>query len=288
MKIVVIGGYGHIGSYLVPQLVKENYDVIAISRGKSKPYVEDRAWEQITHVSLDREKEEHFAKKIAELNADVVVDLINFDINETKKMVAELRNTKLSHYLYCSSVWAHGRAEVLPVEPNVKKEPLDAYGIDKYKSEMYLKEAFRTMGFPATIIMPGQISGPGWTIMNPQATTDLTLFQKIADGEEIILPNFGMETLHHVHAHDVARMFVNAIQHRNQALGESFHAVAEKSLTLYGYALTVYRYFNQESKIKFLPWDKWCAYIDNDAYVDHSYHHLARSGQYSIENAKKN
>lgn len=213
--------------------------------------MEDSAWEKITHLSLDRSKEKNFARKIAELNADVVIDLINFDISETKQMVAELSKTKLSLYLYCSSIWAHGRAEVLPVDPNVKKYPLDSYGIDKYQSELYLKEEFRTNGFPATIIMPGQISGPGWTIINPQSTTDLSVFQKIANGEEIILPNLAMETLHHVHAHDVAKMFVNAMQHRNQSLGESFHAVAEESLTLYGYALTVYRYFDQEPKITF-------------------------------------
>lgn len=45
-----------------------------------------------------------------------------------------------------------------------------------------------------------------------------------------------METLHHVHADDVAQMFMKAIQHKNQVLGQSFHAVSDHSITLYGYA----------------------------------------------------
>ena len=108
-------------------------------------------------------------------------------------------------------------AEVLPLNPDdLKKSPLDDYGRNKFASELYLKEMYRSEGFPATIIMPGQISGPGWTIMNPWANKTPVPFQKIADGEEIMLPNFGMETLHHVHGYDVAQCFFKAISHRNQ------------------------------------------------------------------------
>ncbi len=123
--------------------------------------------------------------------------------------------------------------------------------------------------------------------MNPQATTNPAVFQLIADGKELILPNLGMETLHHVHASDVAQMFVDVINHRNASLGESFHAVAKESMTIYGYARVLYQYFGKEPNISFLPWDKWCEYIDNEDYVDHAYHHLARSGHFSIENAEK-
>lgn len=38
--------------------------------------------------------------------------------------------------------------------------------------------------FPAAVILPGQISGPGWTIMNPWANKTASVFQKIVDGRE--------------------------------------------------------------------------------------------------------
>ena len=287
MKVVVIGACGHIGSYLVPKLVKGGYEVVAVSRGKSRPYVKDPSWSRVEHVYSDRTKETDFADKIAAMDADIVVDLINFHIKDIEAMTEAIKETRLSHYLFCSSIWAHGRAELLPADPNSLKEPLDDYGINKFQSECYLKQQFRENGFPATIIMPGQISGPGWTIINPLGNTDTGVFQRIADGEEICLPNFGMETLHHVHADDVAQMFYKAITHRNAALGESFHAVASESMTLYGYALAMYRYFNREPKIRFLSWEKWCEYVGDDDLIDHTYYHIARSGQYSIENAKR-
>ena len=287
MKIVVIGACGHIGSYLVPRLVREGHEVVAVSRGKSRPYVEDPAWEQVEPAYMDRTKDADFAGNIAAMKPDVVVDLINFDLEDTKAMVQALGETNLSQYLFCSSIWAHGRAEFLPADPGAAKEPLDDYGIQKWKSECYLKEQYREHGFPATVIMPGQISGPGWTIINPMGNTDVGVFQKIADGEEICLPNFGMETLHHVHADDVAQVFDLAIRHRDQALGESFHAVAEEAMTLYGYALAMYRYFGREPKIRFLSWEKWCQYVGDEALTEHTYYHIARSGQYSIENGKR-
>lgn len=287
MKVVVIGGSGHIGSYLIPKLVKEQHQVIEVSRGKSDPYIKDWTWDKTEHVVLDRSNEPAFSEKIAALNADVVIDLICFKLEEVKEMVEALKETSLSHYLYCSTIWTHGRAETVPVDPNGVKYPLDEYGREKYESEKYLKQEHRLNGFPATMISPGQICGPGWSIINPLGYGDDSVFQTIADGKELSLPNLGMETVHPVHGEDVAQMFVDALNHRNQSLGENFHAVSAESLTLYGYAQAMYRFFGHTPQVRFLSWDKWCEYINDERLTSISYHHLARSGYYSIENAKR-
>ncbi|WP_287714118.1 NAD-dependent epimerase/dehydratase family protein [Blautia sp.] len=287
-KAVVIGAYGHIGTYLVPMLVDGGYKVTAISRGISAPYEDDAAWEKVTKVKLDRNKELEFANKIADMKADIVVDLINFDIAETKKMVKALKGTSCTHYLYCSSCWAHSRAEVLPVnEDNMSSIPLCEYGRDKLASEKYLKEEYENNGFPATCIRPGQISGAGWAIIGPWGNVSVVPFQKIANGEEIKLPNFGMETIHHVHGYDVAQCFYKAITHRENALGEVFEAASGNSITLYGYAKLMYDFFEKEPKISFLPWNDWCEYEGNKEECESTYLHIARSGSYSIEKERK-
>ena len=56
MKVVVIGGGGHIGSFLIPKLVKAQHDVVVITRGKSQPYYQDWTWQKVEHVILDRQK----------------------------------------------------------------------------------------------------------------------------------------------------------------------------------------------------------------------------------------
>lgn len=116
---------------------------------------------------------------------------------------------------------------------------------------------------------------------------DYRVFDQIRRGEELILPNFGIETLHHVHADGVAQVFLNATTHRGSALGESFHAVGNESITLLGDAQAMYRCFGQEERISFLPWKGWCQYIKDEELVDKTYYHIARSGYYSIEKEKR-
>ena len=108
------------------------------------------------------------------------------------------------------------------------------------------------------------------------------MFQDIADGKEIALPNFRQEIIHHVHGYDVAQMFFKAITHRNQALGEAFDAEAATRITLYGFAKHLYEHFGHEPKIKFLPWPEWCKYEGNPEECDHTYYRT-----FSIEKAKR-
>ena len=287
MKAIVIGGTGHIGTYLVPMLVNDGYETVSITRGRSIPYEGNPAWRRAKSIVLDR-LDPSFYSKIASLDADIVIDLVAFQLADVERMVEALQETRLSHYLYCSSCWAHGRAEVLPFDPNdLLKEPLCPYGEQKFATERYLGQLYRETGFPATTIMPGQISGPGWTIMNPWANKTVRPFQIIAEGKPISLPNFGMETLHHVHGYDVAQCFFKAVMHRNVALGETFDAVSGQSITLYGYAKLMYEFFGQTPRIDFLPWPKWCEYVGDVDECEDTYLHIARSGFFTLEKERR-
>jgi len=54
MRVVVIGGTGHIGTYLVPKLVETGYQVISVSRQQREPYQPHGACKAVQHVTLDR------------------------------------------------------------------------------------------------------------------------------------------------------------------------------------------------------------------------------------------
>ena len=58
MRVVVIGGSGHVGTYLVPRLVEAGYEVVSISRGQREPYQVHPAWDEVEQVALDRDTEE--------------------------------------------------------------------------------------------------------------------------------------------------------------------------------------------------------------------------------------
>ena len=55
-RVVIIGGSGHVGTYLVPRLVEAGFEVVNVSRGKREPYSPHAAWSSVRTVELDREK----------------------------------------------------------------------------------------------------------------------------------------------------------------------------------------------------------------------------------------
>ena len=54
MRVAVIGGTGHIGTYLTPALVDAGFTTLCISRGSSKPYLANPAWANVEMVCADR------------------------------------------------------------------------------------------------------------------------------------------------------------------------------------------------------------------------------------------
>src|SRR6185369_6496323 len=102
-RIVVIGGSGHVGTYLVPRLVEAGHQVVNVSRGQRDAYQPNAAWQSVETVVLDREAEETagtFGKKIAALKADIVIDMICFTLPSAQHLVEALRG-KVSHFLHC-------------------------------------------------------------------------------------------------------------------------------------------------------------------------------------------
>ena len=53
MRIVVIGGSGHVGSFLVPRLIRAGHEVINLSRGRRAPYVADGAYSMGGHAPVE-------------------------------------------------------------------------------------------------------------------------------------------------------------------------------------------------------------------------------------------
>jgi peptidoglycan/xylan/chitin deacetylase (PgdA/CDA1 family) len=54
-RVVVVGGTGHIGSYLVPRLVAGGHEVVVVTRGSREPYQPHPAWQAVQRVQIDRE-----------------------------------------------------------------------------------------------------------------------------------------------------------------------------------------------------------------------------------------
>lgn len=287
-RIVIIGGSGHVGTYLVPRLVEAGHQVVNVTRGQRQPYRPHEAWKAVETVVIDRDAEERggiFGSHVAMLEGDIVVDMICFRLDSAEHIVRALQG-RVQHFLHCGTIWVHGPQTTVPATEDAPRNALGEYGTQKAAIEAYLlREAHRNR-FPATVFRPGHIVGPGWTPLNPAGHFNNEAFSVIARGDELALPNFGMETVHHVHADDVAQLVVRAIANWSGAVGEAFNTVSAGAVSLKGYAEAMYRWFGHEPKLKFLPWEEWRA-LQSEKDAQATWEHIYRSPSHSIAKAQR-
>ena len=82
VRIVIIGGSGHVGTYLVPRLVAAEHKV-NVSRAQREPYKAHSAWRLVQQVTADRTAEDAagvFGQRIRELQPDVVIDTVGSQV----------------------------------------------------------------------------------------------------------------------------------------------------------------------------------------------------------------
>ncbi|HEX2721284.1 MAG TPA: NAD-dependent epimerase/dehydratase family protein [Gemmatimonadaceae bacterium] len=258
VRVIVIGATGHIGTWLIPGLVRRGHEVVAVSRGARRPYRDFDEWSDVRHVTIDREQSEQegsFGRRIAALRPDAVVDLICFHPESAVPLVDAL-DGRVEHFIHCGTLWVHGVPRSRPYDETVAREPFGDYGIRKARIESFLLEK-GSEGFPATVLHPGHITGPGWDPINPAGNLDRDVFARLSRGDVVTLPDRGEATLQHVHADDVAQAFALALDKPTASIGESFHVASLNPVTLRSYAEAAAAWWGREANLEYLPMVEW-------------------------------
>jgi nucleoside-diphosphate-sugar epimerase len=293
MRVVVIGGTGHTGVYLVPRLVEAGYEVAVISRQQRRRYEPDgpvgrAAWERVQWVEMDRPESEavgEFGMSVAALEPDIVIDMICFRQESAQQLVDALLG-RIQLLAHCGTIWAGGPSLQVPSTESEPRRPICDYGRRKAEIEEYLLDEARRAGFPAVILRPGHIVGRGWVPVNPAANFNPQVYSDLAQGKGLALPHLGLETLHHVHADDVAQAFMLTLANWGGAVGEAFNITSESALTLRGYAEGLADWFGKPAQLAFLGWDDWKKTVsDEDAAA--TWDHILHSSCCSIEKARR-
>ena len=258
MRIAVIGATGHVGTYLVPRLVRAGHEVVALSRGEREPYHPAPEWGAVARLAVDRDAEDAagtFGGRIAALGADVVIDMICFTPESARQLVDALRPAR-PLLLHCGTIWVHGPAARVPLTEDEPRTAFGDYGTGKAAIEALLWRETMAGGVPSVVLHPGHISGPGWPVITPAGNLDADVWRRLATGEPLALPDLGLGVLHHVHADDVAQAFERALT-RPEAIGASFHVVAAQAMTLRGLAAGVAGWFGREAVLDLVDWPEF-------------------------------
>ena len=161
MKVLILGGTGVISREIVKQSVEKGFDVTIFNRGsKESPFAKD-----IKVVTGDRSDKEGFAKLMAGVDADVVIDMICFNEEQAQQTIEVFRN-KVKQIIFTSSIAAYKRPyNSTPIREDAEflsEDPSFAYGYNKAQLERYLHAEMKVPSSTAiTIIRPSLTFGPG-------------------------------------------------------------------------------------------------------------------------------
>lgn len=282
MRVLVVGATGHVGGYLVPSLVRAGHDVVAMSRGKQRPYRQDDAWDSVEHIRIDRDAadgEGTFVDAVLAARPDAVVDMVCFEPAAASALVDGLAG-RIGRLLMCGTIWVHGPTLVAPTRESDPRRPYGDYGTKKAEIERIVLES----ALPGVVLHPGHISGPGWPVINPVGNLDPAVWRALATGTPLLVPNDGVSTMHHVHAADVADAFGLALT-ADAALGEAFHVVSERAVSTRGLAEAAAGWFGRQTDLRPVPWAEFEAQTTPE-HAGASREHLQRSHVMSIDKAR--
>jgi nucleoside-diphosphate-sugar epimerase len=284
MRVLVIGGSGHIGTFLVPRLVRAGHDVVSMSRGTRQAYAVGPEWQQVTQVAVDRSQQDAegtFGATVLEQEPQVVIDLLSFTLESTTALVEAIRG-RVEHLVHCGSLWRYGPSLRLPISEGQGTPAIDEYGTQKELIARYLKHETAGGGLVTTSVHPGHIVGPGWHPTGVLGNSDPATWTALSAGRTLRVPGSGAESMHHVHADDVAQVFELAVARRDQAAGQDFHAVAPHALTVHGYATIAAGWFGQTARLEPVTWEEFRALTTSEL-AESSWGHLRRNHVLSIE-----
>ncbi len=253
MKVIVLGGTGWVGHHIARSFVAAGHDVTVCSRGKKDTYLEELP-EGVSHVQADKNEPARMAAVFKE-NYDIVIDSVP---TETSIDNVYRFTRRLKRYLHCSST---GGYAPLPFIPGDETMPYDHFmGGWKAKSIVDSKvlNLWLADGFPAIVIRPCYITGPGRVPIDNLGGRREDFIPDILDEKPIDLPNDGQALLQPVHVQDLGLAFLLAAE-EPRSVGQIYNICLEKAVTIAHYIEITAAALDREVEINFMPIDRMLA-----------------------------
>jgi nucleoside-diphosphate-sugar epimerase len=196
----------------------------------------------VVHDRLHMEEQAagSYGSAVAELGAEIIVDACCDEDHHCELLVDKLRHAKtLKHFVHCGSLRVYNPLVQRPwQEDGPRGEPCGYLTLQQQKMEARLLELHRTAGFPATVLLLGELVGEGWCPLTFQGLYDPTCFVALQAGKWVMLPQ-QQAILQILDVRDAVDA-VCAMLAKPEALGESWNLCGDP-LALKDYALGVSR-----------------------------------------------
>ena len=272
MNVLVIGGTGHTGGFVVRGLVAQGHHVVCVSRGRTEPYLAGEFWKDVERVTLDRQEAEtdgRLANLLADVQPVAVVDIVGFQ-PESAELLFESLAGKVQHLVHIGTAWVYGDAEVVPTPESYRGVPLNDYARKKLAMQDYYLARFTEERFPVTIVNPAQITGAGKKCITPEGDNDVGYLEQMRAGKEVPLPEYGRPLVQHVHPSDVARVILLALENTGTAIGQVYNAGSTHAMTYRGLFNFLRAHFRSDCKARLMSLEEYqTAFGPNETVTQH-------------------
>jgi len=159
MKIFVTGGTGKLGTKIVELLIKNEHQVVLLTRNRhvdTCENIEGDLFSFDTNVMKGCDAVVHIAGLV---DFESKEELFRVNVEGTREIVKRANECEIPYFIHISSISVYGKNNNSNITENTKLNPDTLYAKSKYESELELNEFKGTK----CILRPGMIYGPGFT-----------------------------------------------------------------------------------------------------------------------------
>ena len=223
--VAVTGASGHLGEWVLKELIRRGHEVLAISRSRPTAHPE------LPHLRVDLadplsipalaqclqgvQSVIHLAGRIPEdTNANAIGDafeVLRTNAEGTVNLLAGLKGAlSLESVIFASTFEVYGMPQTFPISEDHPTEPLSFYGASKLTAEKYVGLFAAATGVPAVSLRLPAIYGPGDRLKRAIGN-----FIRNADaGKEIVIHGDGSDRRELVFVTDAAVAVAECVERR--------------------------------------------------------------------------
>lgn len=150
-------------------------------------------------------------------------DRINVD--GTRILLQEASKARIDHFVHVSTAGVLGRLKHVPADESHPCHPENLYTRSKHKAELLVTQAIEETGFPASIIRPSHVYGPGDpnTVKLLQKMRQLPVFPLFGNGKNLFQP---------LYVTDLVQMLVLCVNAKGRAVGQTYQVSGDDVVTI--------------------------------------------------------
>ncbi|TFG34473.1 NAD-dependent epimerase/dehydratase family protein [Candidatus Thorarchaeota archaeon] len=233
VKVLITGATGFVGRKLIPRILEEGHEVVALVRSTSNieglpKQVEVREADLLDITSLEAAVQDidaviHLAAYFDFYPSSVDL-MYRVNVEGTKNLMSACVGTKVERFIYCSSTEAIGPVRFPPGNEDTELNPSFDYGHSKVLAEQAVREITKDTNLDHVILRPTGIMGEG------DLYTAFEAIEAVNDGAIPVLPGDGNKRLMYTHVDDVVEGFIKALTSKS-ALNDTFILSPDAGLT---------------------------------------------------------